>query len=414
MMKTAALLLALAAPLAAQGWEPSLPKALAEAKKSGKKILVDFTAPWCYSCYYMEKNVLERTAFWDIARNLQLARVDVDQPEGKQLQSARRVRFLPSFLVLDSQGKELGRILGEQREADFLEQLRVLVGEGRPSAEDAAVKAVEAMIQRDELDKAAAALAKPAKNLAEPLEQRSDWKVLKLRVALKKKPTADTLTEMVELNDGCGLAYDLSAAFKGDPPVSALKALRPKLDAWYERRYWVPQRDRCADFRSGVQAMSEYYERSGDAAAKAATLDRAAALIGSESDRAGLGGDRNLDDDRRYFLEAAGKDSELEAIFGRLSEAYPADYVYSYRFAKWLASKGRHSDALPWIEKAAKLCYGANRLTVTKVQAEIYDKLGRRPDAVAILKREIKGYGAKLPKETQPLQDLLATFAITK
>ncbi|MBI4347098.1 MAG: thioredoxin family protein [Elusimicrobia bacterium] len=410
MMKTAAVLLALAAPAAAQGWEPSLPAAIAAAKKSGQKILVDFTAPWCYSCYYMEKNVLDRPAFWDIARSLQLAKVDVDRPEGKAIQSERRVRFLPSFLVLDSQGKELGRILGEQREADFLAQLKALVGEGKPSAEDAAVKAVEAMIQKDELDKAAAALAKGKGGLA----QRSDWKILTLRVALKKKPTAGALAEMAAANDGCELAYDLSAAFKGEPAADALKALRPRLDAWYERRYWVPRRDRCADFRSGVQAMAEFYERSGDAAAKAATLERAAALIGSESDRIGLGTDRNYDDDRRYFLEAAGKDGELEALFPRLVDAYPSDYVYTYRYAKWLASKGRHADALPWIEKAARLCYGANRLTVTKVQAEIYDKLGRRPDAVAILRREIKGYAVQLPKETQPLRDLLATFAITK
>lgn len=408
------LALALAAPSQAEGWEPSLPKAMAAAKKSGKSVLVDFTAPWCYSCYYMEKNVLDRPSFWDVARGLELARIDVDLPEGLALKAAHRVRFLPTFLVLDSKGKELGRILGEQREADFVAQLKGFLAGAKPSAEDEAVSAVEAALKRDDLAGAAAAAARPKGEKASALEGRADWRKLKLRLALKRKPRSEDLKAMVELNGGCDLAYDLDAGLKGDPPEALLKELRPRLDAWYERRFWVPRRDRCADFRTGVETMAEVYGRVGDAAAKAATLDRAATLISAESDRVGVGTDRNADDDRRYFLEAAGKDAELEALFPRLVEAYPSDYVYAQRFARWLASKERYAEALPWSEKAAKLCYGANRLAVTKAQAELLDKLGRRPEAVVILKREIKGYGAKLPKEVKPLEELLAAFAITK
>ena len=408
------LALALAAPVHAEGWEASLPKALAAAKKSSKSVLVDFTAPWCYSCYYMEKNVLDRQSFWDVARALELARIDVDLPEGLALKAAHQVRFLPTFLVLDSNGKELGRILGEQREADFVAQLKAFLGGGKPSPEDEAVKAVETALQRDDLKGAAAALARPKGELAKSLAARADWRKLSLRLNLKRKPTASDLKAMVEMSDGCDLAYDLDAGFKAEPPKELLLALRPKLDAWYERRFWVPRRDRCADFRTGVESMAELYERLGDAAAKAATLDRAATLISAESDRMGLGADRNSDDDRRFFLDAAGKDAELEALFPRLVEAYPADYVYAQRFAKWLVAKNRHTEALPWSEKAAKLCYGANRLSVTKTQAEILEKLGRRSEAITILKREIKGYGAKFPKEVKPLADLLAALTITK
>ncbi|MBI5203199.1 MAG: thioredoxin family protein [Elusimicrobia bacterium] len=414
MIRALLLVLAFAAPARAEGWEPSLPKVLAAAKKSGKSVIVDFTAPWCYSCYYMEKNVLDRASFWDVARGLELARVDVDQPEGLALKAAHQVRFLPTFLVLDSKGKELGRILGEQREADFVAALKGFLNGGKPAPEDEAIHAVERALQRDDLPGAAAALAKPKGELAKSLAVRSDWKRLGLRLSLKKKPSAADLQAIVELNDGCELAYDLDAAFKAELPKDALAGLRKKLDAWYERRYWVPRRDRCADFRSGVESMAEYYERAGDPAAKAATLDRAATLISSESDRMGLGADRNLDDDRRFFLDAAGKDAELEALYPRLVETYPADYVYAQRFAKWLAAKERWADALPWSEKASKLCYGANRLSVNKTQAEILDKLNRRADAAAILKREIKTYSAKFPKEVKPLEDLLAVLSKTK
>lgn len=413
-MITSLLLLFFSGPVRAEGWQPSLPKALAEAQASKRRVLVDFTAPWCYSCYYMDKNVFDRASFWDAVKGVVLARIDVDQPEGRALKEQRRVRFLPTFLVLEADGREVGRILGEQREAEFLSQLQALLRTGKRGAEDEAVAKLEAALARDDSEKAAGLVAKPAPASAQALAGRADWRKLALRARLRRKPSAEALAAMAELNDGCDFAYDLDAGLKGRPSREALQALRTRLDAWYERRYWVPGRDRCADFRSGVEAMADFYEVAGDTAAKAATLDRAAILSSSESDRAGVGSDRNLDDNRRFFLDAAGRDGDLEALYPRLIEAYPSDYVYAYRYAKWLAAKKRDAEALPLVEKAARLCYGANRLQVTQLQAEILGRLNRKPEAQALLRRELRAYGAKLPKEVKPLRDLLGSLSSGK
>ena len=409
------LLLVLAAPLRAESpWEPSLAKALSKAQASRQRVLADFTAPWCYSCYYMEKNVLGGPAFAAAARGLVLARIDVDKPEGRALKQKYRVNFLPTFLVLDAAGKETGRILGEQREEDFVAHLGALAAASPASDEDRAVIRLEGLANGDDLAAAVAFAARPEPARLEALRSRADWKRLELRLSLKRRPTAKDLAAMVELNDGCDLAYDLEAALREKLPQAPLAELRPKLEAWAGRRTWAAPGERCADFRSGVEAMADYYEGLGDHAAKAALLDRAALLTASESDRAGLGQNRNLDDNRRFFLEAAGKDKEVEALYPRLVAAYPADYVYAYRFAKWLAGKGRPADALPWIEKADALCYGANRLAVTKVRAEVLDALGRRPEAAALVRREIKAYRALLPDETKALEQLLASWSARK
>lgn len=403
---------ALALPARADlGWEGTLPKALEAARKSSAKVLVEFAAPWCYSCYYMDQNVLGRAAFAEAAKGVVLARLDVDQPDGRGLKSKYRVNFLPSFLVLDGAGRELGRIVGEQREEDFVRQLKDLLQGGKRTAEDEAVARLEGMLRRKEFDQAAKLVKKPAPASAKSLGDRADWRRLELRLGLKTKPTPEGLKAMVALNDGCDLAYDLLDALEGKPPKASIEGLRSRLEAWAERRLWVARAGRCADFRTGVEALADYYEAIDDVPAKTAILDRAAELLAAESGQRGVGADRNLDDDFRFFLDAAGKDQALEAHFQKLVGAYPADYVYSYRYAKWLAGHKRHADALPWIEKAAKLCYGANRLTVTKQQAEILKELGRGEEAAAILRREIKAYGAVMPKDVQPLRELLTAIS---
>ncbi|MBI4423617.1 MAG: thioredoxin family protein [Elusimicrobia bacterium] len=405
---------ALALPVFAEpDWKASLPEALAAAKAARTRVLADFTAPWCYSCYYMEKNVLAGAAFAEASRGVVLARIDVDQPEGRELKAKLRVGFIPTFVLLEPDGREAGRLVGEQREEEFLAGLKGLLGPASRSAEDKAVAALEGLLHQGQLEQAEAFAAKPAKAKPEALRQRQDWRRLELRLALKRKPTAQALEAMVSQNDGCDLAYDLLDGLKGSAVAAAdLGKLRERLEAWAGRRYWVARDKRCADFRSGIQALAELYARLGDRPAEQALLARAADFLADGAPSAGA--DRNLDDDRRYLLEAAKRADELLAFYPRLVEAYPSDYVYAYRFAKWLNANGRSNEALPWIEKAGLLCYGANRLAVTRVHAEILGGIGRLEEGARLLEREIKAYGKLLPEEVKPLEALLAQLVPAK
>ena len=209
-------------------------------------------------------------------------------------------------------------------------------------------------------------------------------------------------------DSSCELAYD--AAYAEDALELASEARKKEirraeegpLERLVEGKVFSAE---CADFRTGIEALAEVYKGLGAGGKRDALLDRAIAYL--ERKAADVGEDRNRDDNLRFFLELRGSSEKLKELFPRLIAAYPSDYVYSQRFAKYLAEKGEFAAALPWSEKAERLCYGANRLAVTKVKAKILAGLGRKDEALAILKRDIKAGGKAFAKDAAGLEALL-------
>lgn len=91
-------------------WRTDYKAALAEARASGKPILVDFTADWCPPCRVMEREVWPderlRQALKDNAIPLKL---DVDVESTNTLVQSRRIRSIPTVLLLDAEGNEVAR-----------------------------------------------------------------------------------------------------------------------------------------------------------------------------------------------------------------------------------------------------------------------------------------------------------------
>lgn len=417
--RAVAVLLALLAVLPAAGaeleWHKSLAPALAQAR--GRPILIDFQAAWCYSCYYMDQHVLSRPGFAAAARNLLLVKLDVDLEEGKALKEKYRVSFLPSYVLVDGDGKTLGRIVGEQTEADFLARLGILTAGLTGGPELKVIESLREKLSAGEYDEAAR-LAKPEKSLAVKLDARQDWKILKARLGLMRAVKTsqpgglDSLAELVKLESSCDLAYDLSYGEKllDKAPLETRKTIlgsaRRPMEKLVEERVF---KGSCADFRTGVEILVGIYQSLGMAEARTKLLDGAIAHLESVVPEAGQ--DRNRDDNLRYFLEMVKADAKLKVLYPKLAEAYSTDYVYPYRFARYLQERNESSEALYWIEKAARLCYGLNRLTVSKVHARILAALGRKPEAMAILRRDINSSSKSFPKEAQGLQELLSEIS---
>jgi thioredoxin-like negative regulator of GroEL len=368
----ASLLLAAPAPTRAE-WLKTMPEAVSASVSRRLPLLVDFQAPWCYSCYYMEQRVLSKPAFQAAAEKVVTLKLDVDTPEGAAAKAKHGVTFLPTYIVLASGGsQELGRIIGEQTEADFLKKLQAIVGGGK--SDDAASLALEERIGAGDLD------------------------------ALRGR-----------LRGGvdCRLPY---AVFKGEPHVAKLPPgpraqlldlERTALTKLADENLFGPAADRCADFRSGVEALADVYEAAGDKPARARLLQRAVAQLDRDAD---VGQDRNRDDNLRFFLELTDDQPRLKDLYERLIAAYPTDYVYAYRYARNLSEHGKNAAALAYVEKADKRAYGANRLAVTLLRAKILGALGRKPEAAALLKRDIKAGKAAFPKQAQELEKQLATL----
>jgi thioredoxin-related protein len=102
-------------------WETDLPKALEKAKPDNRLVMVDFTgSDWCGWCIKLNKEVFSTPEFAKYAEK-SLVPVEVDFPRKKvlpdslkqaneQLKQKYKIRGYPTIVVLNSSGKEVGRL----------------------------------------------------------------------------------------------------------------------------------------------------------------------------------------------------------------------------------------------------------------------------------------------------------------
>jgi thioredoxin-related protein len=104
-------------------WVTDLPKALTQAKADKKLVLLDFTgSDWCVWCIKFEKEALDTDKFADYAKaNLELVTLDFpnSKPQSDALKAANAalqkkysVDGFPTFILLNADGKEIGRQVG--------------------------------------------------------------------------------------------------------------------------------------------------------------------------------------------------------------------------------------------------------------------------------------------------------------
>ena len=104
-------------------WLTDLPKAEAQAKTDNKIVLLDFTgSDWCGWCIKFRKEVLDTAEFQTYAdKNVVL--VELDYPHKKlqaddlkkanaELKKQYKITGFPTLIVLDKNGKEIGRQVG--------------------------------------------------------------------------------------------------------------------------------------------------------------------------------------------------------------------------------------------------------------------------------------------------------------
>jgi protein disulfide-isomerase len=104
-------------------WLTDLPKAEAQARAENKIVLMDFTgSDWCGWCMKFKKEVLDTPEFQDYAaKNVVLVELDyphkkVQDNDLKKANAALKTQYdihgFPTLVVLDKEGKEIGRQIG--------------------------------------------------------------------------------------------------------------------------------------------------------------------------------------------------------------------------------------------------------------------------------------------------------------
>lgn len=96
------------APASAIPWRTDLDAALVEARRDGRRVVVDFTADWCPPCIAMKHDVWpDARVAAAIAEGFVPVLIDTDRDGAT---SARfTVESIPTVVVLDATGRELAR-----------------------------------------------------------------------------------------------------------------------------------------------------------------------------------------------------------------------------------------------------------------------------------------------------------------
>ena len=94
-------------------WRTSFPLALAEAKRTGKPVFVDFFTTWCGPCKYLDSVTYKDYRFVTESRKWVMVKVDAEKNSANvKLAQKFKVDGFPSLIFFKPSGKESGRVVG--------------------------------------------------------------------------------------------------------------------------------------------------------------------------------------------------------------------------------------------------------------------------------------------------------------
>ena len=399
--------------------------ALAQAKKTHTPVLLDFGAPWCYSCYFMATHVLNGAEWKALEKRTVVGEIDADSPDGAAWMKKLKIKALPAYIVLNENGDELGRVLGEQTRAKFYPEIdKILSGSHtldqlKKSANEGSMEAIATVLGSYEARKEGAegldwyARLPPAvrgKSATDPVITLWTDR-LSLARAMKANDTRKAIISAKRAlagNLGCDRPYVVDSLLEVTEkmPAGERKALltpeKPALDQMLAKDIFVAK-PTCADQRSAVMTTADVDAALGDTKAETAVLDHAIDTV-----RKQLGSnykkDRNAADNLRVYLVRAKRTDELDALYPKLIAAYPDDYVYPYRWGKSLLERDKAAEALPLLEKAAEKAYGENRLAVAMQRVKALKALHRQADAEKVVAEVLEQNGQWFPEQVDQLK----------
>lgn len=425
----ALLMLALAGPLHAGPPAPAtVDAALAQAQKAHTPVLLDFSAPWCYSCYFMATHVLNGPQWEALERTTLVVAVDADSPDGSAWMKKLQVKALPAYVVLNEKGQELGRILAEQPREKFYPQIEGIIAGGNTldglkrkaasGSNDAIATVLGSYQARDEGREGLdwyATLPKAVQTSANQHAAIVLWlDRLRLSRAAHSKNDVEAVAAAKRVlggDIGCDRPYvvdQLLAASKKLPKAKREPLLREQriaLDQLLAKDVFIAH-PTCADQRSTVIVTADVDAALGDHAAEKALLGRAIDTTRSQLGD-NLASDRNLADNLRVYLMRDKREAELDALYPKLIAAYPNDYVYAYRYGKSLLDRGKAAEALPLLSQAANSAYGENRLAVATQRVKALKSLHRDKEAQQVAADALEQNGQWFPEQIAALKAAL-------
>ena len=103
--------------------DKTLADGFAAAKQDGKRVVAIFSAPsWCGWCKKLDKETLTAPQVQEELKRFHVVFVDYDKE--KALDSKYAIEGVPTTIIFDKSGRQLGEIGGFRDAARFLEEIR--------------------------------------------------------------------------------------------------------------------------------------------------------------------------------------------------------------------------------------------------------------------------------------------------
>ena len=138
-----AILLALAAvtslalasdfPKGSPEFKDSSTYALSAAKKSGKPVVMVFSAAWCGPCQTMKKEVYPSAAVKAFHDKFIWAYLDIDDERNERVSKKFGVSSIPHIEFLNAEGKEIDKQIGSNSPEDFAKTLESVLAKVKKS-----------------------------------------------------------------------------------------------------------------------------------------------------------------------------------------------------------------------------------------------------------------------------------------
>lgn len=111
-------------------------QALTKAKQEKKMLFIDCYTSWCGPCKMLSSKVFPQKKVGDyFNKEFVSLKVDMEKGEGIDLKKRFGVKAFPTLLFIDSNGKEINRIVGAESDVDkFLKSVREGLGTNSLSA----------------------------------------------------------------------------------------------------------------------------------------------------------------------------------------------------------------------------------------------------------------------------------------
>ncbi len=365
-------------------WVNAPEAAIAEAKRTGKPILIDFFGIWCPPCNLYEETVFNKKEFKSIARSFVLLKLDADRESSFALKSHFGIGGYPTLVVTtvpsaDQNLSEVGRVVGFYPASELSKRLDSFLKVKSESLEARVSRSRVALIQDlkalfdtrlEQKDFEGAAEIRNMGLGLDATDLEMQWNGVLLRFEAPQPfqwTVADStlLSSILEKRNDLPVklifsVVDSVLSHSSQVPVKAIESIQVAINALFlkldAKTLRVPGVECNAAeieaFRMDLAARLGDHANEGVYRKKAIEAYEKIIALQNGNDSRGL----NLE--LAALLAKEGQDSRVRDLYGRFIAKYPHEFTFYFAAARFELEKNELKTAREHIEKAVQYAYG--------------------------------------------------------